>query len=45
MNKKDIAWFMRQASLAMDYISGNQDRERYKKLMAAVRRALSKPVA
>ena len=42
MNKKDIAWFIKHAVIAIPYIPGNEDQARYSKLLAAVRRALSK---
>ena len=40
MKKADLEWFLRQASLAKDYIYGNKDREKYMKLMAQARREL-----
>ena len=34
MNKKDIAWFIKHAVIAIPYIPGNEDQARYSKLLA-----------
>ena len=42
MNKKDIAWFIKQAHLAEKYIIGNKDQERFLKLLKQAQRELAK---
>jgi len=44
MNKADIAWFIKHAVIAIPYIQGNKDRERYVKLVAQAGKELKPAV-
>ena len=42
MKKSDAQWFIRHALIALPYIPGNKDQERYAKLLASIARELKR---